>query len=248
MNLKEKIEENLTLSILAFAIVAFGIGWGAHGTVLKAGNNEIITANDLAKLKDAETRLKNLQEQNVDAQSKQKVRVVFVDAMQRRYFELNPEQYPEGNADFLIHHIEMNSEISRLVDPIKKLTYSTQQGANLRLSAEEVVKEKPDIVVIHRSAFYKEDEQVHEDRLVDFLKGIKMKDTVFLVYSRTPETDGKYAYALGNSTGLTDRIFPYQFRVGYPFDDRTQVDPFFQTLSMLIHARMSQKVQLQSAN
>jgi hypothetical protein len=247
MNLKEKMEENLTLSILAFAIVAFGAGWAAYGTVIKVGGNETITANELAKLKDSEKQLKQFQEQKVGAQPKPKVRVVFVDAMQRRYFVVNPHQYPEGNADFLIHHIEMDRKFDGLVEPIKKLTW-TQEGANLRLSAGDVVKENPDIVVIHRSAFYPEDEQVDEVRLEEFLKGMKTKDTVFLVYSRTPETDGQYAYRLGNKTGLTDRIFPYQFKLAYPFDDRTQVDPFLQTLLMLVQARMSQKGQLPSAN
>lgn len=254
MKLKEKIEENLTLSIMALVIVAFGLGWTAYGTILKAGNNEIVTANELAKLKESDTQLKKLSEEKAGksaaAQSKQKVKVVFVDAMQRIYFKQNPEQYPEGNADFLIHHIEMNSEMGKLIAPVKKLAHRIMPGANpqlYRLTAEEVEKEEPDIVVIHRSAFYKENEEdLNDERLIQFLKGMKRSDTVFLLYSRKAKTDGPYVYELANKTSLEGRIFPYQFRLGSPFDDRTQVDPFFQTLLMLVHARMNQKAQSQS--
>jgi hypothetical protein len=251
MSLKEKIEDNLTLSIIAIAITAFVAGWGATEAVRKAGNSEVITANDLAKLKEAEKKFNELQKEIADkpvpAKTKQQVKVVFVDTKTRLYIKEGPVKYQEGNADFLTHHVELNEQLKKLIIPVKKLTDVPPPGADplrYKLVAEDVEKEEPDLVVIHRSAFYKEGEQdPNEAKLVAFLKGMKKPNIVFVLYSRKGDTDGKYAADIENKTGLSGRIYPYKFRPGNPFNDGAQVDHFFNTIMLLAHARRDQNVQ-----
>ena len=164
---------------------------------------------------------------------KQKVKVVFVDTEKRVY----DQRYGESNAHFLSHHVDQDPNLSSLIEPVVKIT-------GKEALASDIEREAPDLVVIHRSAFFGEKEaDPNEAKLVQFLRGMTKSDILYVVYSRNPDTDGSFAGDLENRTGLTGRIYPYRFRSKNPFADAVQVRHFFNTILLLAHARLNQKQQ-----
>jgi len=248
MKLKELIENNLVLSIMALAICAFLAGWGAYEAVIKAGNSEVISKNELKELRDAKDKLdKPSAAQLGKSATTNKLKVVFVDALQRRYFVKDNPLYQDGNAAFLVHRVA-SSDIGNVVNPASAIIDRIAPRDNpqlYKLSAEKIEKEEPDIVVIHRSAFCADNENNEREcdgRLLRLLKEMTHRDTVYIVYSRKFTTNSAFAARLANEAGIQGRLYVYEFKDGYPFDDGLQVDHFFQTLLMLVRAQISQKV------
>jgi hypothetical protein len=167
------------------------------------------------------------------------VKVVFVDTDKRVY----DKRYGRSNADFLTSQAE---KLKDLLTPEKKITGSLSPED----VAKEVKKEEPDIVVIHRSAFYGDREtDPDEAKLERFLREMAGLDIIFVLYSRKGDTDGKYAADMENKSTLIGKIYAYKFTSidssKNPFKDKAQVDHFFNTISLLAHARLDLKKGLQ---
>jgi hypothetical protein len=142
-----------------------------------------------------------------------------------------PELKPPGNtnAHFLQRQMQ-EVELANLIRPVVDITDA------VRPSALRIAKEKPDVVAIHRSAF----EQVPdaEAALVTLLSELKDTHAVFLVYSRTKETNPAYAIGLQTKAGLAGRVFSYQFTGTHPFSEQATVGHFISTIRMLSESQL----------
>jgi hypothetical protein len=138
---------------------------------------------------------------------------------------------------------KITSNVKLLLDQIKvsatDLDAESKEVNGVVPQASEILQVKPNLVVIHRSAFdFKGDKTgAGEQRLVSFLGGLRNTNALFLIYSRTKDTDGKYAEAVANETALKNRVFTYQFRYGNPFKDQAVVEHFVRTIDIIAHSK-----------
>jgi len=164
-------------------------------------------------------------------------RIVFVDTTVREHVY---EPKSISNADFLIEHLNSDPVLRRDLDPRTQLVEETLPQATA------VAKLLPHggLVIIHRSAFETQrDRLTPEEKLESFLRGLTDTEAVFLVYSRKPQTDGKFAVEVANAAALKNRVFAYQFRGPRPFGDPSVVDHFLATARMLAHAEARRSVE-----
>ena len=161
--------------------------------------------------------------------------VVFLDTYaQHKAYRKQDQETGTSNAHFLVSTIAKDKSLREVMqaDPV-----ITPQSGTLDLS--QVRQLKPHVIVVHRSAFDTAKASDKGDvKLTEFLRSASDTDALFLVYSRKSTTNGALAKRLEADTGLGGRIFVYEFPLGDPFGDDSQVRHFLNNVATLGKARL----------
>ena len=202
--------------LLALAVLGTVTGWGA---VIVTNRKQLLPRAAPSKDARAAPSLPALPAP---------VRVVFVDTETHGY----DDQDKRSNAYLFADHIKKDARLEGLMTPIVRIP------ARGEAAPAAVVRDRPDVVVLNRTAFSSPTaEDRDETRLITFMRALRVSDATLLVYSRKKRTDGKYAADLAQRTGQQGRVVVYEFRSGNPFADPPQVTHFLDTVLLLGYAR-----------
>jgi hypothetical protein len=209
--------------LLTLAIVGAVSGWGA---VIVTHRKQIFPRAATSKITPPAAAL---------AAGAAPVRVVFIDTEAHTY----DDQAKRSNAVLFAEHIRKDPRLNELMTPIVRIPARGEAGP------PEVVRDRPDVIVLNRSAFSSATaEDKDENRLAAFLRSFRTSDVPLLVYSRKKRTDGKYGADLEQRAGLRGRVVIYEFRSGNPFSDPPQVAHFLDTVLLLGYARTGRQAHL----
>ena len=97
---------------------------------------------------------------------------------------------------------------------------------------------KPDLIIIHRSAFNFENGSDHDERrLKAFIRNVQDTSADFLIFSRQDNTDESYESGIAAATSISaSRINAFQFERGNPWADPAQSSRFISRIAALVDA------------